>query len=354
MSKKWVLHVHQKFLPYQGGSTQRLLNLIDNDQEFNHVVLCTNSESVNSFSSVNGIDIFRFDKYADIPRLMYLIKQKYDISIIHLHNYRPAFWGLIGRIFFHNVKVIFELHSVYIPSTLTGRLLASFIHKFNRTAIVLSESSVTAVKKLGFKGDIHVVRNGIDIERFRNSKQVKSLISNRIVIGYIGSLEAFQGVENFCVVAKSVSKIRDDISFIVVGGTEVQHNAMKKIAGNSVNFHTFFSTDMVPSLYNGIDALLMCRPSLPETESAIPLKPLEALAAKVPVLSTDVGGMKELKISLQTNNIRLFHEIPEIIDFIKNSSPSDFEFNDNLDLSMFDKDNNKAILNNIYKEIISG
>jgi glycosyltransferase involved in cell wall biosynthesis len=180
MNNKIVLHIHQKFLPYQGGSTQRLLNLIDNGQShFKHIVMCINSEGSEVFSNESGIDVYRFNKYWQIPALMKRIFKENDISLVHLHNYRPAFFGYLGLLFTKNIRSIFELHSVYRPNGILGRLLAQSVHHLTKDMIVLSESSVTAIRNMKYTQNIHIIRNGINIEKFRKNSLATSLATKK-------------------------------------------------------------------------------------------------------------------------------------------------------------------------------
>ncbi|ELD3371661.1 glycosyltransferase family 4 protein [Vibrio cholerae] len=353
---KVVLHIHQKFLPYKGGSTQRLLNLIQNASEkYTHIVVCINSEKVESFSQIGNIKIYRCEKYSDIPLLLFKLYYKYKIHIVHYHNYRPAFFGLVSKLLFPRAKTIFELHSIYIPTTKLGRLLTKVVHHACDEALVLSNSSVIALRKIGFKKKISVIYNGVDLDKFRNANSTSEIINRKnCIVGYIGSIEAFQGVENFCSIAKNVKNVRQDIDFIVIGGNRENHRKLESIAEGSVEFYEFFSPEVVPSLYKKFKCLLMTRPSLPETESAVPLKPIEALGAGIPVISTSVGGMQELKSVLGSKNIYLFESKEEIEKFILSGNLEQIQYNEEKHISLFDVNKQSELLENVYTELISG
>ncbi len=353
MNNKIVLHIHQKFLPYQGGSTQRLLNLIDNDKsQFKHIVMCINSEGKEIYSKENGLDVYRFNHYWQIPSLMKRILRDNDISIVHLHNYRPAFFGYIGLLLTKNIRTVFELHSVYRPSGFVARLLAKVVHNLTKDMIVLSQSSVSAVRSMNYNKNIHIIRNGIDVNKFEHNSLATSLATKKIVFGYIGSIEKFQGVEQFAELAKLVTNKRSDVEFIVVGGSQKQHFELQKISGNSVSYHHFVPQEVVPQVYKELDVLIMCRPHLPETETAIPLKPLEALASRKLVVSTDVGGMKELSNSLETSNLKLFSDIDSMSQWLISYDKEENHFSDDFNLDKFDKSHNSLLLTQVYKELL--
>ncbi|MEZ8233047.1 glycosyltransferase family 4 protein [Vibrio splendidus] len=352
---KIVLHIHQKFLPYQGGSTQRLLNLIqDATDEYEHIVICENSEKVDSYSEVGRIRIYRYDKYSQIPSILLKIKKTIKINIVHYHNYRPAFWGSVSKLIFPKAKTLFELHSVYVPTTLLGRFLTKFIHKICDQGLVLSESSVSALKERSFTKPISVIYNGVDITKFRDAPTKNGIFSSEgIIVGYIGSIEAFQGVDSFCKIAKQVKDKRNDITFVVVGGDKNKHNILKKISGDTVDFYEFFPPELVPSIYKMFNCLLMTRPSLPETESAVPLKPIEALGSNIPVISTKVGGMVELKCVLDSKNIQLFDTVEEIESYLVDLEFENLRFNKENKLAVFDVKKQAALLEDVYEGLIN-
>ncbi|ELS3450260.1 glycosyltransferase family 4 protein [Vibrio vulnificus] len=353
---KIVLHIHQKFLPYKGGSTQRLLNLISGSSEnYQHIVVCINSERAEAYSQVGDIKIYRCDKYSDIPFLLVKLFFKYRFDIIHYHNYRPAFFGLISKLLFPKAKTILELHSIYVPTTKFGRLLTRIVHFACDEALVLSNSSMLALKEKDFNKRISVIYNGVDIEKFRSANIDPGLLEGKKnVIGYIGSIEAFQGVDTFCTIAKSVKKKRKDIDFVVIGGNIENHQKLEDLAQGTVDFYEFFSPEVVPSLYKNIKCLLMTRPSLPETESAVPLKPIEALGAGIPVISTNVGGMRELKFVLDSKNIYLYETKQEIEDFILSDGFNDLGFSEEILIDKFDIKRQSGLLEKVYAELISG
>jgi glycosyltransferase involved in cell wall biosynthesis len=137
-----------------------------------------------------------------------------------------------------------------------------------------------------------------------------------------------------------------------VGGAHEQHLKLKDISGDSVSYHHFVTQDVVPQVYKELDLLIMCRPELPETSTAIPLKPLEALASNKLVLSTDVGGMKELSNTLKTQNLKLFPDIDTMAQWLISYNKNEVHFTDDLDLKEFDKNHNSLLLTKVYKEVL--
>ena len=113
-----VLHVHQRFLPYNSGSTVRLLRLIEIDHKKSnrkHIVLCWDGgdPTLPRCETVEDICIYRFSRYFEILYRLPWIIFYYRPIIIHAHNFRPGFYALPYIILFRNS--ILELHAYYEP-----------------------------------------------------------------------------------------------------------------------------------------------------------------------------------------------------------------------------------------------
>ena len=139
-----------------------------------------------------------------------------------------------------------------------------------------------------------VINNGIDIARFRDIKKIES---KKIRFGYIGQIIRHKGIEKLI---RSMSMLSDtekkDISLSIVGtGEKLFFNYCKNLAAKlNISGFTKFRGPLdnreIAKVYREIDVLIV--PSIwPENS---PVTIMEALASKVPVLASDIGGMPEL------------------------------------------------------------
>jgi len=370
-----IVHINDSFYPYCGGSTYRLLNLLKGvtkeSSQFNFVVITKNynRELPKKERLEENILIVRFKEYREIPLLLQNISHEITIDIIHAHNYRPAFFALLGNIFLKKPFII-EMHSLYKVSYIK-QIIGRFSLRKADKLIVLSEKAkyyLVDVCKIK-KEKISIVYNGIDINFFKNYELTEYVnnIYERIIhflskfelkIGYIGTFYEWQGVYNFIDIAKEIIQKRNDIGFLMVGGgpdyLKIKYIIEKENLSNRIFIHSSVPYKDIPFFYKLIDILLIPRPSTLSTEIAIPLKPLEALACEKIIVGTKVGGLSELQKKFQ-NNIFLFDSMQEISLFLQNYNKSEVCSQKDLikEIQYFSDSSQAKKLIKVYREVMT-
>jgi len=333
-----IVHIHEKFYPHMGGSTFRLLNLLNGvakqNPNFKFTVLCENHTKnlLSEETLSSNVNIIRFKSYFLIPFLLFNLARQKRIDILHAHNYRPLFFTFLSNFFLRKPLVV-EMHYVYKTSFLK-QIIVNILFKLmqKNEIITISEKSKKYLSKIYKIPEerIKVVYNGIDLDFFKNFHTIpkpddyqrifKFISKFKLKIGYIGSFYDWQGIFNFVEVARRVVEERKDRGFIMIGdGPEflkIKKLIEKYSLEKNILVHSSVSQDKIPLFYNLIDILLLPRPSTLATETAIPLKPIEALACKKIIVSTKVGGLSELKEKI-TDGIFLFDQVEEIVTFLK-------------------------------------
>jgi glycosyltransferase involved in cell wall biosynthesis len=112
----------------------------------------------------------------------------------------------------------------------------------------------------------------------------------------------------------------------------------------------------IPWLYRLVDLLLVPRPSTLATETAIPLKAIEALASGTLVVGTKVGGLHEL-LKMGILGLLLFEGPSEIAQFIVSIESRDHLYKikqqvGSASLSQFSARLQALRLINVYKELL--
>lgn len=359
--KTHIVHVHEKFYPFMGGSTHRLLNLMNviDFKKFNITVICENSEHCERESTYKGINIIRFDSYFEIPKILININKYNKIDIIHSHNFRPSFFSFFINKVLMKKPYIMEMHSIYETTNRIKQSIGNFITKKSDRIIVLSNRSKHyLIDKLNIDSKkIDVIYNGIDTTLSESYLEyddefLKSKFNNPdlIKLTYIGSLDKFQGIDNIIKVINEIK--RKDIFFIIIGGNydEIK-NVETKIMNNNVYTSPYIDKKYVQYIYTKSDALMVLRPSMLSTETAIPLKPLEALVNKCKVLSTKVGGMIELDEIIKSEDIIFFEDITSVLEYLNTVEKSDLETSEDINVSMFDVKNQSKLMSRLYEEM---
>lgn len=149
---------------------------------------------------------------------------------------------------------------------------------------------------------IYVVYNGLDISEVpqrknKDPEKEKFGISDSLVIGMVGNFRGMKGHEIFIQAAQLLLKIRDDFHFLVVGDGKERKKYELEVHSNGLKNHFHF-LGRIPNIYDALS--LMDIFVLPSKWEGLPISILEAMAFKVPVIATAVGGVPEVVRSDQT------------------------------------------------------
>lgn len=336
----------------------RLLNLIKNDCKNKQIVISRMLEGYSREDTYEGIHIYRYKHFYEIPLIVKRICKFEKVDVIHCHNLRPAFWGNVANLFM-NKPTILEMHSVYEVSGLLKNYLRKKVLNKAKYIIVISEESKRILTKEGIQGNhIQVLYNGIELNKFHKVLRKIAIPTineffdankEKVIVGYIGSLRSFQGIDNVISIINSVKN--EKIAFVVIGGEKGETEELRKQIHNSnVLLHEFIPQEEVPFVYFNLDILLMPRPIDKQTNSAVPLKPIEALAAGCRILTTASGGMLELKRITKCDKLQVC-SIDEMIGFInyENIKKTNKEFDGRNQLAQFDIEMQREKLARLYE-----
>lgn len=156
---------------------------------------------------------------------------------------------------------------------------------------------------------ITVVPNGVDTNRFRPLNRDNALaeqlgVQNKTVIGYVGSILDYEGLELLLEAAQAMKSTRKDFHVLIVGdGAELdsfKHFAAKMELGNVVTFTGRVPHADVERYYSIIDIAPFPRLPLAVCEMVSPLKPFEAMAMGKAVVASDVAALAEIVIDEAT------------------------------------------------------
>jgi glycosyltransferase involved in cell wall biosynthesis len=168
--------------------------------------------------------------------------------------------------------------------------------------IAISSATKDYVLRLGAKpSKIKVVYNGVDIARFKTipgkreeMRKKLGIPHDAIVVFTVRRLVYKNGVDTLLDCANIVIKKNSKIMFLVVGKGPDMENVRLQIAqlGIAANFKLagFVSDADLPAYYNAADLFVL--PS--KSGEGLPLVAMEAMACGLPVVATNVGGIKEI------------------------------------------------------------
>lgn len=149
-----------------------------------------------------------------------------------------------------------------------------------------------------------VVSNGVDPNVFyprpRTDCRAKFGMNNdRCILGFVGSFAVWQGLER---TLQAVCALPLDVplSLVMVGGGRLENSLRaipQKAPPGRVIFRSWVPHDEVPELISCFDWGLLIREYPGDLPLGSPLKLFEYLACGVPVIGTDVDGIRDIGLS---------------------------------------------------------
>lgn len=304
-----ILHVAQAYLPQFGGGPIRMQHLFEHllaetSCEI-HVLVPRTEEASVSYEQIDGVHVHRAPSYYSFPRAVRQIAKEWGIDLIHAHNARPAFFSWLA--FMTNTPWLLEMHSIYYLPRLK-HLLARFMYSRASKIVVLSHSSenVLVCQHRISQAKIDVIPNGVDTKVFskmRVSEQKEGArerygLGTEPVVGYAGSFYDWQGIEYLIKAIPFVVSQYGAVQFLLVGDGPLLEEARSMVGKLSVASWVVMPggvpQDDMPALLDLMDVFVIPRPSTPATETAVPLKLLEAMALSKAIVATNVGGLLEV------------------------------------------------------------
>ena len=257
--------------------------------------------------NVPDYPLFKYEPYElALSSKLYDVVSKHKIDVLHVHYAIPhAYAAYMAKKILdengHKIPIITTLHGTDI--TLVGN------HPFYKPAVTFSINKsdiVTCVSKslmedtrefFGIKRDIKVIPNFIDIEKYERKHNIseKNFISqgDEKIIVHVSN---FRPLKRIIDVLKIFEKVNSEISskLIMVGDGPDKKKAKDYLRKNNLKNRVIFlgKTNEVDEILCSSDLFL-----LPSEKESFGLAALEAMALKVPVISTNTGGLKELNIN---------------------------------------------------------
>ncbi len=135
----------------------------------------------------------------------------------------------------------------------------------------------------------------IDINNFES---VKRISERKNLVGYFGRLSDEKGIINFAISIQRISKMRNDIEFIIGGDGPLREEVELIIKNKDKILAGKIPHEKIPNYLNDLKLLV-----LPSYTEGLPNIVLEAMACGTPVLATPVGAIPDIIKDCETGFI---------------------------------------------------
>jgi len=238
--------------------------------------------------------------------LSFLRTYKPDVVATHMSKA-----GALGRVAARiaGVRVIVHTyHGKGFQVFSEGWKIATYLTFERRLATLASGSIVVSEQqrkefvqwRIGPPEKLEVIRYGLDLEPYvaaadsdETLKAELGLASGVRLVGVVGRLVSIKGQDVFLRAAADIARHRANVQFVLVGDGQErpQYESLVRTLGISNHVHFLGWRRDIPALLSSFAVVVL--PTVLDFEGT-PLAVIEALAARRPVVATNVGGVAEV------------------------------------------------------------
>jgi len=268
--------------------------------------------------------LFVYDLFRLFKRLSNIVKKK-QIDVLHAHLPDSSLIAIVIG-WLTGTPVVLTVHNNFsLPSKRNAPFrdaVRTFVTNavFKRADYIITVGNDirdSLINVLGDKVTIKTVYNGIDYPRYSSSdgldslrfRQSLSVSSDAQLISMVGRLEKQKGHVYLIAAAAQLKEKYPDVVFLLVGegGLREQLVAQAQYYKIEDNIRFLGNRDDVPAILRVSDLFV-----LSSIYEGIPLVILEAMAAGLPVVATNIAGSREL-IESGVDGVLAESEDPEAI-----------------------------------------
>ncbi len=223
--------------------------------------------------------------------------KEFQVDILHPHdNLSKIIGGMAAKI--AGIKAVAHCRDLLKGSPIE-KMLIFFQLLFMDKIIAVSESNRVLFKiwkKIPAK--VQTIYNGIDFVAFDSTfednaavKKALNINNEQFVIGIIGVFDKCKGhIYLFKAIERLVSDGIKNVLCLVVGAGREEKELKGFVVNKRLQDYFMFLgyRSDIPELLKAIDVVVM-----PSIQESFPRVPLEAMAMKVPVIASTVGGLSE-------------------------------------------------------------
>ena len=301
-----------------GGAQTLLLNLLVNwprqDDEMHVIGVGPKNMLHPSFAALN-IHLHR-SAPPHFPWNLFALRKLItsgDYDVVHCHLTKSMTIGLLTKI---PISTRLILHEHGNPCLRPWPYYAAMRYGWKNAAAVVAVSAVSkaALEKMNHlgKGVVRVIPNGIPLDMYRDTPDVQALRDvwnippDALPIGFVGRLSKVKGPGYFIDAIADLYRSHKKILGIVVGDGPLRSDLEAKAAALKIShivkfvgfqkdvrrWSSLFKVGVVPSLSEGFG-----------------LSAIEFMAAGVPVVASDVGGLREIILHEKTGLLVQPHDV---------------------------------------------
>ena len=243
-------------------------------------------------------------------------------DIIHTHTAKAWTVGRVAAFLYKWITpgaVIGRPRRVKLVHTFHGHVFHSYYGKAKTGVFIMIERSLARVATdkiivitpqqlheihdkvgVGRAGQFEVIPLGIDLARLKRDENARTefrrelnIRDETLLVGFVGRLTEIKNIPMLLRAVKSYVDLPDEraTKFVIVGDGHLRGDLERICAELAISEYVIFvgHRDDLDRVYSGLDVV-----ALTSLNEGTPLSLIEAMAARVPVIATSVGGVSDL------------------------------------------------------------
>ncbi len=292
-----------------GGAEVLVADMVRSmSDRFNCVIACL--DDIGSIGESLRADGFRLQLLHREPGLDWKCARRlsawlreHDVGVVHVHQCTPMFQAMLARFPGRQPPLLLTEHGRHHPDlpsrkrAVAHRLL---LGSRDRLVAVGEATRKALIDNEGLPADrVEVIYNGVDLSKFNGIasnvraevREELALAADDFVVTLVARLDPIKDHSTALATLRRLRATVPTAKLLVVGDGSERANIEAAIAGENLQDSVIMlgTRGDVPRLLAASDVFL-----LTSIGEGIPLTIIEAMAAGVPVVSTNVGGICEM------------------------------------------------------------
>lgn len=306
-----------------GGLENGLVNLINHmpPHRYRHAIICL-SDATDYAGRIERDDVpiielhKRLGQDLGVHGRCYKVLRRLRPDIVHTRNLSALEFQLDaglakvrGRIHGEHGRDIYDLDGRNFKYNVLRKLMHNFIHHYIAVSRDLSRWLVDTLKTR--RERVSQIYNGVDTVKFRPLAGFVSAVvppsirsPKTFVIGTVGRMEAVKDqlilVQAFLQLLQIDPNLRESIRLVIVGEGPLRKQALQILQSKGAEKLAWLPGERsdIPEMLGAMDLFV-----LPSLREGISNTILEAMAAGLPVVATNVGGNPEIVLQGETGTL---------------------------------------------------
>jgi len=290
-----ILHIINSF---EGGGAERLLlqlHEISLNQNINSHALSLMSSSANGLHNTSSLNLDNPYRVLALFKLYSFLKQPFwrDLDIIHVHLF-PAqlFVPIVLKLLNLHARLITTEHSTSNRrrSTNLGKAVDKFLYTFYTKVVCISAGTSTLLHQWQpqIADKLEVIHNGINHSEYSSNVEERPHHKAPIIVS-VGRLVKLKNFEAAIQALNSLSDRSFEYWILGSGPLETDLKSLVKSLGMESKVKFLGFRQDIPDLLRQADIFL-----LPSLWEGFGLAVVEAMAAGLPVVVSNVPGLQEV------------------------------------------------------------